>query len=108
MTDAQLKQIATTKLASQGITVQATAPFIVIARAIGDLVGNKVPYNVSLADYVRAWSAPAQSTRYVAKFRPMIARAHPRAADIDRDQPSFTSAVKANGNGDERTKTWRR
>jgi len=35
-------------------------------------------------------------------FKPMTPAPHFRAADIDRDQPSFTAAVRARGNGDER------
>jgi len=102
MTNAQLKALVAERLAKDGIWLNTALPLREIAKKVEEHTGQRKRYSEGQFDFLYRYAGVArQSGRYVPEFRPMdpAKHRHPRAAEIDRDQPRL---ITPNGIGNDR------
>lgn len=88
--DYELKAAAIKKLAEQGKRLTSRATMQDICMAIGRTPRTGTTARSIINVFLGTHTEPPKTAsipRYQPTFRPMAPRAHPRQADIDRDQP---------------------
>lgn len=88
----KLKNAAIEKLAQNGVWLARTATLAQIAAQVEIVSGEKRRNSQMIGDYLYRWVGDEHiriNPPYRPPFRPMAAKRHPRADDINRAQPKL-------------------